>query len=637
MNNIIEQSFKYYVRVTGNDWHKFYDDLDEAMKGDINTQTGDIWLIHALANNLIANNIELEELKYNKDTIKSFFDNDGRKSNGEFFTPEIWAKEGRTYFEQFIPNWKEDYYIWDICAGTGNLLKTVESNDRSRLFLSTLQDSDVITMKDTDAFKDAIVFQYDFLSHLLLEELDDSFINELPEKLRDVILNDKPLIIYANPPYRAGKNKATEVGRFMSSTKNLPLFDFTDFSAPAYDIFYQFCFQVMCLVIRYKLKNTYFGFFGPLRYFVGKSANVLLKHFEHTFEFLDGMCLSASEFNDLGEETNWGISCTLWKSRGDYLDDPMGVYHKDILLEKKITTPEGDIESEGRILYEPAKKALITWSKPSQDSYDFYIDYPLMTSTVTFKGGNPLEKTYYMTGKVIENFLGTLMVQSNLIRNSSKCAVLSAPTTIDHIDINRENFWRCVPNFTVRAIGVDVDWTLNKKELSAPNTNIEGYEKWLHNCLPMFLFGYRSMMSSIRNVVDKNGVKTYDINNNFFYVSPEEFKENCEDKKILEDFEKYYVDNSFMLKQIEIALPDMDEPALDFYEWCKSYTLASYNYRYKVDYKASLECWNAGFQQIRNGLWNDTLEEEYRLRLSRLRDYLKKDIYKWGFLSYFEE
>ena len=634
---IIEQAINYYVKVTGKEWHSFFNNLDTALKGDLDEQEGDEWLIHALTDTLIANGINIEDLKYNKDSIKAFFDDEGRKSNGEFFTPEVWAKEGRTYFDKYISNWKEDYYVWDISAGTGNLLKTIEMKDRSKLFMSTLQDDDISILKNTSVFEKATSFKMDFLDSIVLEELDNRFINNLPENLQDVILNDKPLIIYANPPYKAGKNKATEVGRFMSESREIEIFDFEDFSPASYDIFYQFCFQVMCLIIRYKLKNTYFGFFGPLRFFFGKSAGVLLKHFEHVFEFLDGMCLSANEFNDIGKEVEWGIGYTLWKSRGDYLDDPMAIYHKDILLERKYTNAEGEIESNNnRILYEEAKTSLREWTEPDPNSVLFAKKFPLMTSWHTFKGGNPYEKVYYATGKVYDNFLGTLMTQTNLSRSSRKCGILSAPTTIEYINITEENFWRCVANYGFRQAGDNVDWSITKKDISAPNTSIEGYDDWVYNCLPLFLFGYKSHMTSLRNVTDPDGVESFNIYNNFFYITKEEVKEYCHDEKVLADLE-VSPSHDFIIEQIEKAIPHLEECALDLYNWCKSYTLATYDYRNTCNYNGGLECWDAGFQQVRGGIWKEALEDEYRLRISKLRDFLRKDMFKWGFLSDIEE
>ena len=634
---IIEQAITYFTKATGNDWHVFFDRLDEAMSGNMDEQEETLWYIHALMDTMLANNISIDELKINKDAVKAYFDNEGRKSNGEFFTPERWCKKGREYFDKYIPDWKENYYVWDNCAGSGNLVRTIEMNDRSRLYMSTLQSDDVELLRGTKEFSEANVFELDYLNSIALSDFDTKFIDSLPEGLQDIIRNDKPLIIYVNPPYKSGKSKSTEVGKFMNNSKTLPQFNFTDFSAASYDIFYQFCFQTMCLVMQYNLKNTYFCFFGPLRFFVGKSAGVLLKHFEHVFEFLDGMCLSAGEFNDIGKEVTWGIGCSIWKSRGDYLDDSMAVYHKDILLDKMIVTPDDEIVSQGKVLYEEARTKLSNWSRPSEDSYSFYKQFPVMTSYHTFKGGNPFERTFYSKLKVIDNMMGCLMTQENLARNSMKCGLLSAPSTIEYICINQSNFWRCVANYTFRRVAADVDWSMTKKDISAPNESIEGYDVWLANALVFFLFAYKSMMSSIRHVTDETNTEEFEIKNHFFYISEEEVKEHCEDEVILEDMKNSPATNQFLLEQIERVKDKWSDEGKELFKFCKLYTLSTYNFRKTVNYKASTDCWDAGFQQIRAGIWKDSFEEEYRTRLNALKSYLQKDILKFGFMVDLED
>ena len=79
-------------------------------------------------------------------------------------------------------------------------------------------------------------------------------------------------------------------------SNNIPYFNNVCFAKPAYDLFYQFCFQVMNIAALHKLSNCYYAVFGPLTWFTGAGANILLKEFERTFEFLDGMCRYSSGY-----------------------------------------------------------------------------------------------------------------------------------------------------------------------------------------------------------------------------------------------------------------------------------------------------------------------------------------------------
>lgn len=129
---------------------------------------------------------------------------DIRERKGSFFTPRIWVEKSQAYLADVLgENWQDDYYIWDCCAGTGNLLNGL-TNYR-KVWASTLDKADVDIMKDRihngwPMFENHL-FQFDFLN--------DSF-DKCPEELR-AILNDenerKKLVIYINPPCAEAGNK----------------------------------------------------------------------------------------------------------------------------------------------------------------------------------------------------------------------------------------------------------------------------------------------------------------------------------------------------------------------------------------------------------------------------------------------
>lgn len=615
---IAKQAVQYYCMCTGNDWSEFFSKVDEAMQ--LENPTEEMWLIQNLMKTIIKSGISLNEFKMSKDVIKAEFDDEGRKQNGEFFTPFIWAEEGHRYIEKYVPDWRSGKYaLWENSAGAGNLVKTANF-PVDKLFMSTLQQDDVDMLKQTPEFQGAHIFQCDFLSDIDYDTVNTGFLNKLDPELKDIIVNDKPLIIYCNPPYKVGLAKATDVGQEMIA-KGL--------GKAAYDIFYQFCYRVMKFVEMFELKNCYYCFFGPLTFFTGAGANVLLREFEHCFEFLDGMCISAQEFSDTSESILWGIGCSLWKSRGGYIGSPDESAHKDILLDKKILINDGKgTECLGKVLYAPPREKLSEWVTPKDVL--FYDTAPLATSHLTFKGADFDEKRAPRSGKLARNALGTLMIGNTLTRSADQSAVLSVPSTIQFTDITEENFWRCVSSYSFRRL-YDASWAVAKKEISAPNTEVEGYDLWLKNSLVVFLFEYKSMMQSIRGVEWQGG--HYDIQNKLFFLTEEEVREHCHDERILADLEKYPPQNQFMLKMIAESEPYWVPEVRALYDWCKSYTLWSYDKRNTVDYKGSLDCWDAGFQQLRSALWSETLQEQCTKLLAQCRDYLRRDLDKFEFIS----
>lgn len=534
---------------------------------------------------------------------------------------EVWDLTTDNDTHCFCVTTQDGVDVFSGNCGSGNLLRESKAT-MSNVFMSSLQEDDITLVKNTPEFKGVNAFQCDFLEGIDYDEYNTEFLDKLPSRLKEIIINDEPLLIICNPPYKTGSAKATDVGRYMIDI---------GLGRPAYDIFYQFCWRVMRFVEMFNLKNCYYAFFGPLTFFTGAGANILLTEFEHCFEFLDGMCISAQEFSDTSESILWGIGGTVWKSRGGYQKEQS---HKDILLEKKYLLPDGGVGCEGRVLYAPPREKLSDWVAPKDIT--FFNNAPLMTSHLTFKGSEVFDKIAPKSGKLADNALGTLMVGNTLTRSSDQSAILSMPSTIQYVNITEENFWRCVASYTFRRT-YDAGWAVAKKEISAPDTTVEGYDIWLKNALVMFLFEYKSMMSSLRGV-SWGGYDNYVIRNKLFYLSEEEIRANCHDEVILHDLDEHPLQNQFMLKMIAESEPYWSPEIRALYDWCKNYTLFTLDKRKEVNYKGSLDCADAGFQQLRTGgLWNDQLSEELTKIIVQARDYMRKDLDKFGFVSETED
>ena len=133
---------------------------------------------------------------------------DVRERKGSYFTPRIWVELSQQYLaDQFGDNWQEEYYVWDCAAGTGNLLNGL--SEKYRIFASTLDQADVLVMKDRAANGANLlpehIFQFDFLN-------DEFDCGKLPKALLDIIQDEekrKKLIIYINPPYAEASNART--------------------------------------------------------------------------------------------------------------------------------------------------------------------------------------------------------------------------------------------------------------------------------------------------------------------------------------------------------------------------------------------------------------------------------------------
>ena len=131
---------------------------------------------------------------------------DVRERKGAFFTPQVCVEKSQEYLaDELGKNWQENYYIWDCCAGTGNLLNGL--HNEYNVFASTLDRQDVDVMqeriKNGANLLESHVFQFDFLN-------DDFSEEKLPSDLYKIISDTekrKRLVIYINPPYAEADNR----------------------------------------------------------------------------------------------------------------------------------------------------------------------------------------------------------------------------------------------------------------------------------------------------------------------------------------------------------------------------------------------------------------------------------------------
>ena len=106
---------------------------------------------------------------------------DIRERKGSFFTPQIWVEKSQQYLADVLgETWQDEYYIWDCCAGTGNLENGLTNYDN--VWVSTLDKQDIDVMKERVnngwPMPEHHIFQFDVLN--------DDF-SKSPEELQQII------------------------------------------------------------------------------------------------------------------------------------------------------------------------------------------------------------------------------------------------------------------------------------------------------------------------------------------------------------------------------------------------------------------------------------------------------------------
>ena len=258
---------------------------------------------------------------------------DVRERKGSFFTPPQWVIKSQRYLADVLgENWQDEYYIWDCCAGTGNLLAGLV--DKYKIYASTLDKQDVDAMKDRIKnganLLESHVFQFDFLN----DSFDDP---KVPESLRKILQDEekrKKLVIYINPPY-------VEAGSYGEKDKNgvalgnKTYLKYKDKMGKASnELFVQFFTRIY-----FEISDCFLSSFSTLKY--AQSSNFVKFRGYFLAEFKKGFVVPADTFDNV---------------KGKF---PIGFLIWDTGKKKKITDFEVDVfEKKGEF---EGKKTLYSY------------------------------------------------------------------------------------------------------------------------------------------------------------------------------------------------------------------------------------------------------------------------------------
>ncbi|MCZ9960172.1 hypothetical protein OFQ62_13995 [Brachyspira hyodysenteriae] len=219
---------------------------------------------------------------------------DIRERKGSFFTPRVWVEKSQEFIADCLgENWQDEYYIWDLAAGTGNLLAGL--TNKYKIFASTIDKADVQIMKDRIKnganLLEANVFQFDFLN--------DDF-DKCPEALREIINDEekrKKLLIFINPPYAEASSATTVTGTGENKTgvalNNKTYEKYKKIlSKASNELFAQFFIRIYI-----ELKGCILGCFSKLKYVNSSNFTSFRKIFQA--KFLKGFIIPADTFDNV--------------------------------------------------------------------------------------------------------------------------------------------------------------------------------------------------------------------------------------------------------------------------------------------------------------------------------------------------
>ncbi|EAK9949104.1 hypothetical protein A0Y56_01435 [Campylobacter upsaliensis] len=277
---------------------------------------------------------------------------DIRERKGAFFTPQIWVGKAQNYLAKALgENYQSEYYIWDLAAGTGNLLANL--TESHRLYASTLDKADVEIMQELSS-KNALhllpkhIFQFDFLNDEFFDTICEkhqkeglNFADEkcekcqkskVPNSLQEILKDEakrKRLIIFINPPYAETatkrvneKNRKNKVGVSFTETR----LDYSnEIGIATKELFAQFMIRI------YKeINGCILAQFSTLKIVQGPN----FAKFRNVFKanFLKGFIAPADTFDNV--KGQFPIGFTIWDT---------GVYKKITKIKTQIFNEVGSM------------------------------------------------------------------------------------------------------------------------------------------------------------------------------------------------------------------------------------------------------------------------------------------------------
>lgn len=219
---------------------------------------------------------------------------------GQFYTPQYLAKYANEEIEKhFGTDWRNKYVVWDCACGEKALTKDYYFNE---LYSSTIDESELNNSAEYN--KEGTSFLFDFLN----DEID-----KLPEGLRNAFENDKPIIIFINPPYAAGSTftqTKEEIKKGVTKSNVQNEMDAEGLRLASRDLYVQFMYRLTKIQQYFNLTNFNICQYTPSTYLCGTTTKKFRDYLFQRFKYIDGTITSASHFNCKGK---WCVLWSMWK------------------------------------------------------------------------------------------------------------------------------------------------------------------------------------------------------------------------------------------------------------------------------------------------------------------------------------
>lgn len=427
---------------------------------------------------------------------------DERSFKGAYYTPlNVVDKAYDKLTEVLGDNWQQEYIVWDMCCGVGNL-EVKHSNPRN-IYMSTLDQPDVDVMKATKTCVAAERFQYDYLNDDIADDgsIDYSLSNKVPERLRKAIIGNKKILVLINPPYAEATNADNIAKGFQAKNKSgVAKTKFAKVAMEGYGNASNELFTQFVTRISKEIPSATLAMFSKLKYV--NSPNFEKFREKWNAKYLGGFIVPSKTFEGL--KGDFPIGFLVWKTEQSE--------EKKIPITEVVTEMlDKDIRpiGEKRFYTLPSHYLLGDWVKRPRTNGAEVI--PLKNSVTPSTGKAP-------TRTWSDNALGYLIYKGHDVQNSNATCLLSSVYGDGHgVYVVKENLDKVSIMFTTRKI-IKQTWINDRDQFLQPTEELT--DEFKNDCLVWMLFN-GSNLSASANDLEWSG-KKWNIVNNFIPFTEEE-------------------------------------------------------------------------------------------------------------------
>lgn len=540
-----------------------------------------------------------------------------RRRSGEFYTPTPFVDYAHRMIESLLgEGWRENYVVWDNCWGTGNLTRDYRFKE---LYASTLEPSELAIGNRYN--RESTKFIFDFLNSPIEGDL---MLSGVPDGLMQALKQNRPIVFFLNPPYanNTGDGKLAGTSEKVCYTMVRDAMNNVGLDACVANLYAQFMYRIQMLKQQFNLTNVYIGIFSPTLFLTGISWKGFRNTFLNNFKFEKAVVFKASNFADVSG--SWGISFSLW-SNGETID-------KNSFDYGLIDNVDGTIREIGRkTLYNiDNAKTASEWVREDTKNLKTH-DSINLTSAIKVR-----EKDGQRKGMISDNALGYFYnAGNNVDKNVSHIAMFSAACSLGiGNSVIPENFGKCASLFAARKL-ISKDWVNSKDEYLAPNIEDPRWTEFVNDSIIFSTFHTSGNQSSLRNVVYKG--KTYNIKNEFFYMSKYEVMDLLAQNGLNNSYEDARTDSE-RFEYVYLSRQTLSKEAASVLDKAIELTKSTFKYRQLFDMEHpeyQIKNWDCGWYQIKAMIkaYMPAELDAFNKLFKALSDKMRPMVYELGFLK----